>query len=481
MNRIFSSFDSMFVAIYYAAIFLTPANLRGVARVIGALGLWIADRGSRIADRVRATLGGVRQTALIFCAVIFVSPASLGQTEPAAQTQSQSPDPQSTISAALPQDAIVLRREGNEALYNMDYATARAKFEEIKKIIPQHPAGDLYVATVIWLEHLNKNRRLQTSLYKNESSFYAGADKANEKTEGDTVDPAVDRAFRERMAQAKTKALALVTRNKNDADAQYFLGAFFGVMAGYEASTARKFFSAMRNGSRSVDAHEKTVKIDPNYHDAYLSLGMYDYIVGSLPFMYKALAAVVGARGNKQRGIERLQGVIKKEAATADDARVLLLAIYQNEKRYEDALALLDKLSAKFPRSYLVKLERAYTLISLKRAKDAYAAFDDLLKDPAAAPAVDLVHFQYAEALALDKDYKRAAEHFLEVPKSKGADANLATMALLRTAQIYDLAGQRNDAVAQYKAVLARPNVYDTREQAEKGLKQPFREKGNGD
>jgi hypothetical protein len=37
------------------------------------------------------------------------------------------------------------------------------------------------------------------------------------------------------MAQAKTKALSLVARNKNDADAQYFLGAYYGVMAGYEA------------------------------------------------------------------------------------------------------------------------------------------------------------------------------------------------------------------------------------------------------
>jgi tetratricopeptide (TPR) repeat protein len=380
-------------------------------------------------------------------------------------------------------EVIELRREGNEALYNMEYATARAKFEEIKKRAPHHPASDLYVATVIWLEHLNKSRRLQTSLYQNESSFYAGADKAKEDNEGDAVDPAVDRAFRDRMAQAKTKALALVARNKNDADAQYFLGAYYGVMAGYEASTARKFFAAMRNGSRSVDAHEKVLKLKPDYYDAYLSVGMYDYIVGSLPFAYKAIAALAGIRGNKQRGITRLQTIVEKESATADDARVMLLAIYQNEKRYEDALALLEQLSAKYPRSYLIKLEKAYTLVSLKRANDAYAAFEELLKDPAAAPAVDLVHYQYAEALAMNKEHKRAAEHFLEVPKSTGADANLATLALLRAAQVYDLAGQRNDAVAQYKAVLARPNVYDTREQAEKGLKQPFKEKekGNGD
>src|SRR5262245_9905815 len=149
MNRIFSSFDSMFVAIYYAAIFLTPANLRGAARFIAGCGL-------RIADFARSLREVASQAALIFCGLMLASAPGLGQTGQAASNpQSAISDPQSAISAALPQDAVVLRREGNEALYNMDYATARAKFEEIKKRIPLHPAGDLYVATVIWLEHLN--------------------------------------------------------------------------------------------------------------------------------------------------------------------------------------------------------------------------------------------------------------------------------------------------------------------------------------
>ncbi|MFN8003684.1 MAG: hypothetical protein U0X75_22025 [Acidobacteriota bacterium] len=463
MNRIWSVIENSLLAAYFAANFLNPTNLRGAARMISGLAL-------RVTARLRAQKDLVPQLALAF--VLLIPSAAFGQTPPAVTDAASA-----AVSAALPAEVLELRRVGNAAVYNLDYVTAREKFEEIRKRLPQHPAGDLYLATVIWLEHLNKSRRLQTSLYQDESSFYAGADKANEDSEGDQVDAAVDRAFRDRMAQAKTKALALVARNKNDADAQYFLGAYYGVMAGYEASVARKFFAAMRNGSRGVDAHEKVLKLKPEYYDAYLSVGMYDYILGNLPFAYKALAAMAGARGNKERGIKRLQLILEKDAATADDARVMLLAIFQNEKRYEDALAILETLSTKYPRSYLVKLEKAYTLVSLKRPQDAYAAFEDLLKDPAAEPAVDLVHYQFAEALAANKEYKRAAEQFVAVPQTKGADANLATLALLRAAQVYDLAGQRNDAVAQYKAVLARPNVYDTREQAERGLKQPFAEK----
>ncbi|HKX28329.1 MAG TPA: tetratricopeptide repeat protein, partial [Blastocatellia bacterium] len=238
-----------------------------------------------------------------------------------------------------------------------------------------------------------------------------------------------------------------------------------------------KFFAAMRNGSRSVDAHQKVVKLNPDYYDAYLSIGMYDYIVGSLPFAYKAIATVAGVRGNKQRGVGRLETVVEKDAATSDDARVLLLAVYQNEKRYDDALAILNQLTTKYPRSYLVKLEKASALVTLKRPDDAFKTFDDLLTDPVAAQVADLVHYQYAEALVLNKEYQRGAEHFLAVEKSSGANPNLVTLALLRAAQVYDLDGRRNEAIARYKAVLARPNIYDTREQASRGLKEPFRER----
>ena len=156
---------------------------------------------------------------------------------------------------------------------------------------------------------------------------------------------------------------------------------------------------------------------------------------------------------------------------------VLLLAIYQNEKRPADTLGVLQRLINKYPRNYLLKLETAATLVELKRHEEAYTTFESLLKDETAAAVADLVRFKYAEALADEKKYSRAAELFLAVQQIKNAPADITTIALLRAGQVYDLAGQRNEAVAQYKAVLARPNIYDSREQAERGLKQAYVEK----
>ncbi|NOT60068.1 MAG: hypothetical protein HOP19_07570 [Acidobacteria bacterium] len=448
-------------AVLFALQHLTPTNLRSARSKV----LQFNDKlhaSSQVRDVMWLTTGLMLALMLIYAPHAKAQPATPTTTEATA-----------TATAALPPDVIKLRDEGNTALFNVDYATARTKFEAIQKQLPQHPAGDLYVAIATWLESLYRQRRLQTNLYGEDSNFYAGADQKDEKTEGDAVDPVVDKAFRERIQSAKLKALTLVNKDKKDPYALYFLGAVHAITASYEATTARKFFAAMRNGSRAVDLHQKALDLKPDLYDANLSIGTYHYILGKLPWGLKALAAIGGMRGNKQKGLAEIQTVIDK-GANADDARVVLLAIYQVEKRPEDALAVLSTLADKYPHNSLFRLEHANSLVGLKRFDQAYKIYEALLQDPQAAGIADLAHYQYGEALAASKEYVRAAAQYLSVPQTKTAEANLITVALLRAAQAYDLDGKRNEALAQYKAVLARPNVYDTREQAERGLKQVY-------
>ncbi|MFN0122422.1 MAG: tetratricopeptide repeat protein [Blastocatellia bacterium] len=423
--------------------------------------------------RMTAYIPPRQRPALLFTLLVIFTTGSRAQ--PNAATVNPAPAA-AAVSAALPDDIIRLRNEGNDAVFNLDYAAARLKFEEVRAKLPDHPAGDLYVATLIWLDHLNKSRRLQTGLYQNES-FYAGADKAKEETEGDAVEQSTERAFREAINRARAKAIALVVRtNKKDADALYFRGAVYGVIAAYDASVARKFWGAMRNGSRGVDDHQEVLKLRPDYFDANLSVGLYNYIVGSLPFAMRALAAIGGIRGNRDKGIAQLEDAMYKGRYVSDDARVMLVALYQNEKRPQDALKLLQNLSQRFPKNYLLRMEMANTMAQLKQYNEAYAVYDDLLKNDEGR-AADLIHFQYAEALVSGQEYARAVTHFLDIGKLPKAEAGLVTQSMLRAGQASDMAGKRAEAIAQYKAVLARPNIYDSREQAEKGLKQPHKEK----
>ena len=65
-----------------------------------------------------------------------------------------------------------LRAAGFEALYNLDYETARKNFKELARLFPDHPAGPQFLAATLWTQTLNESRRLQSSLY-NTDSFYA--------------------------------------------------------------------------------------------------------------------------------------------------------------------------------------------------------------------------------------------------------------------------------------------------------------------
>ncbi|MBI4852041.1 MAG: DUF3808 domain-containing protein [Acidobacteria bacterium] len=358
-----------------------------------------------------------------------------------------------------------LRREGFNALYNMDYKGAQTKFTQMTQMLPQHPAGHFYLATNYWLELLESTRRLQANLYSGES-FYADTK--------DKVDEKVDKEFRQLLNTSLEKAESNVKKNPKDVESIYYQGAAHGLLASYEATVSRAFFSALKHGSKSVDLHRKVIELDPNYIDAYLTIGAYDYIVGSLPFAVKVLAAIGGFRGSKDRGLEELNLVTQKGFYAQDDARVLLLALYNRENKNAEVLGLLETLSNKYPNNYLFKIERANTLVKLNRATESYQLFEELLKDKKAQKMADLIHYQYGEAFSSQGRNSEALAEFQKIKNLNNSSPELVTRAYLRAGQMLDLLAKRGEAKLEYQTVLNRENVFDSHDQAKKYLQKPY-------
>jgi tetratricopeptide (TPR) repeat protein len=380
-----------------------------------------------------------------------------------------------------------LRLTGSEALFNLDYETARKSFKEMAEAFPNYPAGPQFLADGLWIETLYQTRRLQSSLYGSDDTFYSTSD--------DKADPQIVDRFRTLTRQARLLTEARLKQYPKDPEALYFLGAIEGLKAAFEEAVERRHFAALKDGSDAVDRHREVIKLDPNYHDAEITIGLYDFTVGSLPLPIKLIAGVAGFRGSKKRGLATLERVTKEGRWVRDEARTLLIVLYTREKRYAEAAAIARELVAKYPRNYLYRLEAADALV-LQAAQEretnhatmtsateneAFATFDSLLKDKAvrdtAARAFDLIHFKYGEALMTAGQYEKAAKEFLASADAPGAQQGLATMAHLYAARALDLAGKRNDAVTQYRAVLGRPNVYDAHDQAQAGLKEAFKKK----
>jgi hypothetical protein len=237
-----------------------------------------------------------------------------------------------------------LRAEGYEALYNLDYEGARSRFKKMIDIAPDHPAGPECYASSLWVQQLNEQWKLKTTLY---------SDNANDaKTR---VDRKQSDEFRSWTRQTKQLSQARLRKNPKDVEALYFLGAAEGLESAYAAGVERKFMPAFRSGTDSVDHHRAVLKLAPDFHDAELTIGLMNYVIGSLPLPAKMLAATMGVRGSKKRGLEALERVAKEGKWARDLACMLLIDLYKREKRFEDSARIASELAAKYPRNYLFK------------------------------------------------------------------------------------------------------------------------------
>jgi hypothetical protein len=360
------------------------------------------------------------------------------------------------------------RQEGNDALYNMDYATARERYLQMTRLAPDHPAGYVYLANNLWLERLNQSRRLTTSTYTG-GSFY------EQDKDEDKVDPKVDRQFGEWIKQAIAATQARLRNNPKDAEALYYQASAYGLRAGYDTTVKRSFVRAMGDANDSIAIQKKVLKADPDYVDAYMSIGLYEYVIDSLPFGWRLLARVAGLKGSKKKGVEHLELVAQKGRYAADDARVLLIGLYTKEGQPERALEVISQLAAKYPRNYLFGIERAAMLYRLNRAEEGSRAYADLLKDErVAAQATDLVNYQWGGTLAARGDHQAAVERYNAVARWPKSEADLVSLAHLGAGQSLDAMGKREEALAEYQIVLKRTNVYNSHKQASQYVKKAY-------
>jgi tetratricopeptide (TPR) repeat protein len=364
-----------------------------------------------------------------------------------------------------------LRAEGFDAIFNLDYGKARERFRQMVKMWPDHPAGYLYLANSIWLEALYERHRLLSSFYVSRSFYAQGSDR---------TDSGRGREFNELIKKALDAAASRLRKNPKDAEALYYQASALGLRAAYEASVLRAFTRAIGDANDSILLHKQVLKLDQNYIDAELSIGLYEYIIDTLPFGWRMLARVAGLKGSKRGGIARLEKVASRGKYAADDARVVLIGLYTAERDFRRALELIEALANKYPRNYLFRIERGRALYRLGQFEEGARQFEALLADQQISGlAADLINYQWGEALFEAGKYSEAIQRYKLVKVWPKSDKDLISLSHLRSGQALDALGHRQQAVVEYRAVLGRENVYDSHERARQYIKKPYAPSGD--
>jgi tetratricopeptide (TPR) repeat protein len=264
-----------------------------------------------------------------------------------------------------------LTRQGYALAYDLRFTDSLAVLSRARAADPTDSAPHRAVAAVTWVEMLCAQGIATFAAFEGTAS-------------GDVVDrPVVPEALRARFSKHIDEAIALAERartlRRDDLDAQYELGASVGLRALYRGTVEGRAFAAFTEGRKAVALLEDLRNRSPRHHEAALLPGIYRFAVSTLPLLKRWFAAAAGMPGDRAGGIALLERAAAAPAATATDASIVLMIVYNREGRRDEALRHLRALHLRHPSNRLLRLNLAATELAAGDGAAAVRTVDDWL------------------------------------------------------------------------------------------------------
>lgn len=252
-------------------------------------------------------------------------------------------------------ESRVLTREGYRHAYELRFDESFAVLADASRADPSDPAPPRAIAAVTWMEILFAQGVATYAAFQGSSS-------------ADVVTrPPAPRHLAARFAASISQALDLAERRAattpDDLDAQYELGATWGLQALYRGTVEGRAMAAFMDGRRAVGTMMRITRRDPARAEAALIPGIYRYAVSTLPWHKRMIATVAGMPGDREGGIRSLERAASPSAETSTDAALLLMTIYNREGRHADAMRHLHHLVSRYPGNRLLRLNLAMTAL----------------------------------------------------------------------------------------------------------------------
>ena len=369
--------------------------------------------------------------------------------------------------AAADVDPIIFAQAGHQHFYNVEYDEAIADFEKAAAAEPQNPLFYNYLANAYLFREMRKLGLLDGNLYDASNSFLESKKPEPNPAEIQRINRLLDGV--RGMCEARLK------KNPRDVDALYALGVTHAIEGSMKFTLDKSWTEALRAGGRANEYHEKVLAINPNYHDAKLVAGMYQYIVGSIPRSVKWLAFLLGYRGSRTRGVELMQEAMTKGKNTGSAAAFLLSVVYAREKKHEYSRRLLQPLSEYYPRNPLVVLEIGRSYLREGNQKKALEIYAQVARDmEAGRPGYnklprERLWYQVGILYQRQGQFPEALEAYGRVAE-QSSDGLLKAYTGLRRGEIYIAQNRLEHARAEYQRVAAMP-YEEARRQAEVRLR----------
>lgn len=345
-----------------------------------------------------------------------------------------------------------LVRAGFEKFYNLDYDGALQTFDQVTKAHPQEPMAWDYVLITTIFRELYRQDLLDTTYYAHDSFL------SNKR------DIHVLPATREEIEGLTNKVISMcderIKKNDKDKNAYFARGYAKGMHASFIALAEHSFTSAARQGLQARNDSEVVLKIDPQYADAKMAIGIQQFAVASLPRFLRIVIGIVGVSGSKEQGLNLLRESAAHGVVTAVESRTALSLFLRHDARYPEALVVQRGLAQQYPHDYLFRLEVANLMkdggMGMAAVNEYEAVIADALKKGYFVdPRLQMAYFGLADTQRGQNLVKEAAANYVLAATQPNCSDWLRKRAVLNAGEMFDLLHDRGQAVKYYQMAAA--------------------------
>lgn len=239
---------------------------------------------------------------------------------------------------------------GIEAFYQTDWNKANRIFKQIKNRHPDDPTPYFFESMMPFLEYFFVNQSEQL---------------ANE--------------FLDKSEKAVELSHQKLEESSSDTTMVLMLSGLYGYR-GLVAAGEGEHRIALQSGLKGFNYTRQLLSIDSNRPDARIGKGMFYYMAGSVPSGMKWATNIFGLNAEVEDGFHELKQAAESDSYVSNDAKMMLMYLYQKEDRLNDALDYANKLTDELPGNVIFLYKKADILEKLGNREDALSVYKSIIE-----------------------------------------------------------------------------------------------------
>lgn len=236
-------------------------------------------------------------------------------------------------------------------MYNLDFEHAHQTLHAYEEAHPSDPIGPVSDAAAYLFSEFDRLRILQSELFIDDQRYLSFRRRP--------ADPRVKQEFENALSRCDRIAADILRRDPNNREALFASVLRVGLHSDYLALIERRNLTALSEVKESRGLAERLLAKYPDYYDAYLAIGVENYLLSLKAAPMRWLLRATGSQVDKDRGLENLRVTASKGRYLLPYARLLLAVADLRDKNPAGAKTTLLWLAHEFPNNHLYRAELA--------------------------------------------------------------------------------------------------------------------------